>query len=126
MDGRRLAAKGIAFALFGVALFLFGVLMMAGPVREAVFAGVVATASGGAIVGWTLRPQYVFGGGLIGAAGLLWIIAANLGLVPRDASAYFLGGIEVAAFGIGVLGGGWVRILRLGAARRKFGALSER
>ena len=107
--GLRIA--GVVVTLAGIALFLLGVVMVYGPASETMGLGVAVTAIGGAIIGWSLRRAYVLAGALVGGAGIAGIAISNLGVVPRDASAFFLGGIEAAAFGIGVIVGGF-RVVR--------------
>lgn len=125
MDGARLATKGVALAIVGVAVFLYSIVMYYGPGLFLLVAGLVITASGGFIVGSAL-PVWTRAGALTGAAGLLAIVVANLGLVPNDAPAFLFSGMELAAFGIGAFVGGWIRLSRRGAARTNSGALSGR
>lgn len=111
MNLRGLRVVGVVVTLAGIALFLLGLVMLYGRAFEAMVLGVGITAIGGAMIGRSLSLEYVFFGAVLGAAGIAGIAISMLGLVPDDASAFLLGGIEVAALGIGVVVGGF-RVVR--------------
>jgi hypothetical protein len=100
---------GIIVTVAGVGICLLGVVMLRGPAVGAFVIGTGVTASGGFIVGRSLRPSRSALGAFLGTAGIVAVALSQLDRVPRDAPAFFFGGIVAAAIGIGILLGGFLR-----------------